>query len=661
MPAKKLPLAPTGILTGAQIAQIATARRQKDRVRLNWYDRYDRYYYPDEINADGGVQAMDPTGRPVLRLVRQEAQEFERRYLANILSPIVEDQQALIGQMPMAKMLPPGDDDAAKVVATKGTHYLTSTYDFCGFVQHWAEAAFHTKLYGDSCLVPEVVADDKRFQGRVAITEVDPHYAFPRFHTGWRRWQLYDLVVAWLMDPADVKDDYGIKVEDEDLEPGTELVQVATYISTKQRTTVVGVSGKQRWEEGLPQHHIEWDLPFHPAVWIFNKQAGGRHGQSDIGQALGLQDMYDFSLNVATDAEIEATYSITHVVDPQKFGEEPFDVGPGETVSSRGGGEIRKISPSPHPRTALDLAERARTDATRVAGTTQARTDGVLPGSIQTGRAIKASQGPQASRLDLTLALMKRGLEKMNQGVLMLQELAPIAGTMTFDIWGRAQGHTFREMFDPQVDIAGWYVTEVTFDRLLGHTHQEKVVQAMQGVAGRLHTRRYGMELIGVEDPEQMEKDVNEEALADARLEAEKQRMLQEAQQGSASPGAPVGPQAKPGIPNVQIPAMAGGPGAQQAGPVPLVRPSVLARQNPVSSGLPQGVGLQEVRQKLAGEKLKGQVFAVGELAIMGQSKNPQLRVTAFEDYRVVRAAIPEAEVRFMAEDKLPAMHELVA
>jgi hypothetical protein len=639
------------ILSAEDIARIGEKRRQEQSWRLRRYDTYDSYLYRDtaETSQGGQVVSMDPAGRAILRPVENlgDWSGMSRRYVANLLRPIVEDETALKGQLPSVQATPPGPEPAAKDRAEKLSHWYHSTYDLSKMSHHHADIAHHLAAYGDGCYLASVIADqDTRYYGRVAAESIDPHFAFPRFYGGWRRFELYDLILAFEMDPADIWATYQIKVRSNTPENTT----VWVYLSRFQKTTVVG--------KGIPTgQHVEWNLYGVPAVWVFNK-AGGRHCQSDIAEALGLQDMYDFSLNLMADGAIESTFGMTVGTNRRSFGEGPVNVGPGELIWKDAQGKLEKIPPTPPSKAAHDLADLSRHDLFTAAGTTPVRQEGEVSGSIQTGKAIQHSQGPQATRLDLKLSLLKNSMEDFNRCLAELQEKAPLFGDRSFEIWGRHKGKDFRQDFTPTSDIDGWYENVVSFDRLMGVSYQGKVVQAMQGVAGKLHDRRYGMELIGIEDPEEMQKRVRQEELEDAQMQAEAQKMMASAQ-------GPTGePQPRPDVPNVTFPGAHQQPGR---GPQPSFRPPQLAQASqpstPPPPAGPQGVTLKDVRDKLLPflQQLKGQVFAIGDLALEGLSQAPQLRITQWEDYRYVHQAVPEASVKQQGEATMPSYKELVA
>src|SRR6266852_512801 len=149
-------------------------------------------------------------------------------------------------------------------------------------------------------------------------------------------------------------------------------------------------------------------------------------------------------------------------------------------------------------------------------GTSQARQQGQLHSSIQTGRAIHAAQGPQATRVELKQAEMGSAIQRANAMTLEMQEKAPYLGDREFDIFGRYHGASFREIFKPKEDIDGWYRNTVFWEPVTGMNLQQKVAIAYEGKAAKLWDSARAMELVGVEDPIGMVKRVEDETMREA-------------------------------------------------------------------------------------------------------------------------------------------------
>jgi hypothetical protein len=70
------------------------------------------------------------------------------------------------------------------------------------------------------------------------------------------------------------------------------------------------------------------------------------------------------------------------------------------------------------------------------------------------------------------------------------------------------------------------------------------------------------------------------------------------------------------------------------------------------------GVSRKAVLATLADVKLRGQVFATGDLATAGQAQTVTLAITDFRDQRAVREAVlpldPKPTIRTFAATKMP-------
>jgi len=88
-------------------------------------------------------------------------------------------------------------------------------------------------------------------------------------------------------------------------------------------------------------------------------------------------------------------------------------------------------------------------------------------------------------------------------------------------------------------------------------------------------------------------------------------------------------------------------------------RPSAQAGGG-IPSGVPQGVSIDAVQTALhvVGSKLKGTVFASGELAQIGQSVKPLLFVSSLGDQKWVQQALqplaPGVKVMYATEEAMP-------
>jgi hypothetical protein len=290
-------------------------------------------------------------------------------------------------------------------------------------------------------------------------------------------------------------------------------------------------------------------------------------------------------------------------------------------------------------------------------GTSQVRQEGTMHSSIQTGRAAHALQGPQATRVELNQAELGAAIQKANAMTLEMQEKAPLLGDHEFEIFGRYKGAAFLQKMSGK-DIDGWYRTSVFWEPVTGMNLQQKTAVAYEGKMAKLWSGHRAMEIAGVDDPTGMQRAIEQETLAEARIGAEAQQIMQGGQQPGG--GAP-GPQGGQGPPT-------GTGGGQPAGnapappPAQIARPRGLGAQGPQSlpTGAPSGVTREAVEKAVAivAPRLKSTVAVVGELAKSGQGKHIELLVSDFRDQPrvtpIVKALDPSASVKVMKEADWP-------
>lgn len=638
----------TPILSKSEILDLAVRRQREFRARDALYDVLGLYYYGRDLSDQTvNVLAMNSQGRPLLRDL-ERYKEASRIYSSQRLAPIVDDYQALVGRMPSTRVEPPDSSTAGEAKAELLTKYLISTQELSDMDRQQAEAGFHMPAYGDACYLLEVDSTLRR----VVWSVVDPRSAFPSFYRGYKRYQVADLIVRTIDDPDSIKRTYGFMPRTADKNDCT----VTIYTSQYQRTVVVGV------DRAVVGPHVEWNLPFCPAQWVFNK-VNGAFGQSDIAQSLGQQDFMDFAYNILIDGLVRNVYgTIISIRNPQQTGQEPIVLGPNPPpiyVEENGGVTATQVGGDIAP--AMQMIQQTIGDINASTGTSQVRQEGQMHGSIQTGRAIHAAQGPQSTRIDLKQENLGASIRRLNAMTLEMQEKAPHLGTREIEIWGRYKGRSFTEKLSGK-DIDGWYRNTVMWDALIGLNLQQREQIATQGVISGLWDDFRARELVGVEDPIGMRDRVKAMKLYQAEVEAEVQRTMQGAMGGQP----PAGGQ---GAPGGGAPSSLGGPGGQAqppSGPPQIMRPPGLAQlgangQPPgLPTGVPQGISRKAVESTLAAvaDKLKGTVWAVGELALTGQSLRPQLIVSDWKDQPLVmqslKPLIPTVKVNAGQEKDLP-------
>lgn len=647
-----------------KVMKMAQERLRDDgfKKRNAQYEKNLKYYEGDGQKA--GVhdsQAMDSKGRTILRDIGSSL-NANRVITVNKISPIVDDYTALLGRWPSVRVPPPLPDSGegsdlgpAERKAQKETRLLQSGFKISQIERQQMQMGFQLTTMGDSCYVLEPDWPKKR----VLPAVYDPRFCFPKFMSGWRRFELYDLVIAYLLPRDEAESEYEIEIKEK-----AKNVLVVTYLSPFQRTVVIGEEVK------VEAAHIEWEFDFCPAEWVHNKVTqNNRYGTADIKDVLALQDLYNFVVNVTADGLVEMTYPITAIINPMQFGQDQIAVGPGEVVALEAGGDIKRIAPTPPPQAGNMMLDQVTNDMMGAAGTTTTRQTGEQPhSSIATGRSLHAAQGPQSTRIELRQIQLGAAITRLSARMLEMQERTPILKEIMegegVEIAGRYQGKSFREMVTA-ADIDGWYETSVTFDQLVGMNDQQKMFVAMQGMASDLGDDIWGREVMGIEDPMGMRDRIESYKLHKAETEGKMQQLVGAgaapgggAPPGGGPPGAPPGGGGAP---------PGGGGGGPTPGP-PLARPlSMTPQPGQLSGAMPQGASLQQIRQAVASiaDRLRGTVWATGDLAMQGHSTQPKILISDHRDYNlvrmVVRAVAPQADVKAEGEDKMPDLKERVA
>jgi hypothetical protein len=631
------------VLDPIEILELWDDRRRAYGERDSLYEIFNRYYRGKSQSAGSpSVQGANSQGRPLLRV--GESVNRERVFSSQRLAPIIDDKQALLGRMPATRVEPKDQSPEGVNNGELLTKFLISTHELSSMDRQQAEMGFYLPCLGDGCYLLEVEPDLRR----VVWTVVDPSTAYPSFMSGYRRYDILDLIIHYDLDPYAARARWGRKFEAEE----QKMVPVTIYISKHQRSVVVGKAQPE-----LVQH-MDWNLKFCPAVWVFNK-LNGQMANSDIAQALVQQDALDFVWAVKLDGLVQNTYPIIGVRNPLSVSGEPIQVGPGAPPVPLGvDGEITVANSTGNLAAANTMSQDLVGEINVATGTSQVRQEGTMHSSIQTGRAAHALQGPQATRVELNQAELGAAIQKANAMTLEMQEKAPLLGDHEFEIYGRYKGAAFLQKMSGK-DIDGWYRTSVFWEPVTGMNLQQKTAVAYEGKMAKLWSGHRAMEIAGVDDPTGMQRQIEQETIAEAHIQAEAQGIMGGGQAPPGGGGPPGG--APPGGPSPQ-----GGPPSPGGGPAPMniARPAGLGADKAPGQGLPtgvpQGVSRDAVQKALGivAPNLKATVAIIGEIAQKGEGKHIEVLVSDFRDVPrvtpILRALDPTAKVNVKKESEWP-------
>src|SRR2546430_7519338 len=538
-----------------------------------------------------------------------ESINSKRTYSARRLAPVVDDYSALMGRLPTSRVEPPDPSPQGEAKAALLTKFLYSTYELSRMGYQQAQAGFFLSSLGDAVYVLE----PEPSLLRVVWSVCSPRNCLPSFYHGYRRFELFDLMVSEVWSPSELRRQWGV-VPDRDT---PEACTVLTYISPQQRTVLIGT------RKPVQVAHADWNLDFCPAVWVFNKVTG-MMGMSDIGNSLEQQDFLDFCFNVWADGIVHMTYPMVGIKNPSNAGDN-FVVGPGAPpVILQGDGDIIVRQTQGDPRALEGIIAQSLQDMHAATGSSQVRQEGQMRSSITTGRAVQSVQGPQSTRIEFKQQVLGEAIEAANSFTLALQFKAPFLREFKGPIFGRWQGQHFQEEFSAE-EIDGWTRNVVTWQALVGMNQQQRMQVAAEGMQFKPWDDLQGREIAGVEDPLGMRKRIESQLLFEAQLQQQMQTPAQ-GQQGQPP----------------------GSPGQQQGASQPsmVFRPPGMALAGQQGQPGLNPDSLRKALQPLA-EKLRGEVFM-----------DTQVLITDDRDYSqvlaVVRALDPGAKVRAISAAKLP-------
>src|SRR5665213_2299996 len=507
------------------IIELCERRMEQYAIRDAAYETYSRYYFGKQSGMGSPSQKiMNAQGRPLMR----DSDSYgggDGEYQGNVLQPPIDDKQALLGRMPASRVEPPDHEPAGLAAGQKMTKYLVSTHELSRMDRQQADMGWMLPCLGDSLYMLDIAKIDRAW--RVVWNVVDPRYAYPKFKSGFQRFDILDLILREYWDAYEAKARFGSHVV-EDLDQGR--VAITTYISQYERVVVVG--GKKRAEV---VQRTPWKLPFCPAVWVFNKVNGG-FAQSDIAQTLIQQDALNFLMQLFLDGAVISTYPIVVAKGSNSIGADGVVVGPGAPhVTTGPDGDLKYVQPLTDLSSIKFGIDAIQGGIYAGTGSSEARQTGQLHSSIQTGRAIHAAQGPQATRVELHHQELGAAIQITNAMTLEMQEKAPHLGNQTFEVFGRIRGKSFLEKFNPKDDINGWYRNSVQWEEMVGMNSQQKGAVASELKAAKVISNRRAMEIVGIDDPHGMQEEIEADLLHEAELQARVQAML--GGQGGAPPG----------------------------------------------------------------------------------------------------------------------------
>lgn len=501
-------------LSVQQILDEAKRRQSNDESRMALYDRCENEYFGNGGDTAGRIAYAD--GRPALERADSIRDSLRQRLGApNLLMPMVDDFVSLKGDIPVMSVTPEDDSEQGRETAIKRSRILRAQWQNSNMEIQQLQAGWYLSVKGDAIYVleplfppknPNDIKTDPVYEGGlkppgVYISVIDPRMAWPRFKSGTQRYELEDLIVAWMTDGRSAKERWPqLTCADDD------TVEVFQFYSSVQKTTI---AANQRVE------HVEHNLGFCPAQWPRNKQTP-RLGQSDIAAVLDVHEEYQTMSKVTNDSLILSTYLMTWIKGAENFPDR-LPIGPGAVIPVAGDGAIGQLGPTAQPQSAQGIMQTQRQHLEQMAGSSPVRTQASIDHSNISARTVHAVQGPMESRISAFQEALGYHIKSLNAKILlMLWKLdgfknGPMTAYTVESKWSAmgTKSQQFTDTFTPD-DLDGWWRTSVEWESQ--SDRHENVVIGLQLQGQGIVPKTYVAQAAGIDDPEMAIKQAQEEA-----------------------------------------------------------------------------------------------------------------------------------------------------
>jgi hypothetical protein len=515
----------------------------------------------------------------------------------------------------------PGEEESEET-AQKNTALIQRVFDESGVKQLQTKQSHSLAVLGDAPYGVVFKEDAKRGDRCLWMRVVDPSYCYPGLDDN-DPGRLLDMLITYEVRRGWAERAYGVS-----LNTDKSHVRLFEYYDDEYRTIQIEKVRVHTWT----LHH---DLGFTPWYWCFN-QVPGMYAQADVAETPKLQGTMNELLILALDAlrrNIDKSYYATGhkgTVEPK----------PGKVVGFPNPNvKIDEFPTAVPPGMITELMQYIQGNAQSMGGISPISMEGMAGGSIVTGsavrhqvEAIEARAKAKHSNLESCYAWIGQAILKIYSAKFPDREMKlRLSETRKFT-------HTGSQVGD-------WTRCVASYGGADGLPQGERQNWAMSGL-GRVHGRRTAIGLVYPErDVESVEQEIDSDQLHSAELTAKAQLAAQQvvqSGQGAEPSGAgqpPVAGASGPAPTPPQVPQRAQQPGAAMLG----------GRTHSISDMklMIQLVDLQT--------KLKGDVYAVGELAIVGMARFPEVAVTDERDRAPVQSGVAaqQATVRVgVSEDE---------
>lgn len=580
------------------------------KLRDQAYRTYENAYL--SRTADGEQQNI--TWRPIMLDGQQQA-DTRGRDPINLTKSIGLHHTAASARPPHVWNEPGTLEN--ETVAEGNTARIQHTLALSGIKLLQTKQANNLAVRGDA--VYGVIWDVADARRPVRVRIVKPDYCYPAIEDQEDPGMLKDLLITYEVRKGWAEQAYGIAI------PGSaSSARVFEFWDDSRRLVQIE---KQK----IHSRTLEHKLGFVPWYWCFN-QVPGMWAQADVAETPKMQGIQNELLVLAQDA-------LRKTVDKAFYA-----IGYKGTIIPVAGKAIgfpnpnTKIGEFPTaapPELIMQVMSFIQDHAQSMAGISPISSEGMAQGSIVTGaavrhqvEAIEARTEAKRTNLEAAYAWLGESILRVIAAKLKDRELILRIG---------------REEIKHSGSVIGdWTRCLASYGSFEGLDTMQRGNWAMQGL-GRVHGRRTAISLAYPErDVEAMEREIDDYQLDQARLSAQSQAAAQQVlQSGQSGPGGG-GPGGAEGQGS-----SGGSPGSAATAPL---RPMQM-QQVPPAPGMSALGGrastLSDLKLlvRLVSGRLKGDVYATGEIAITGMAVAPDAAVERREDLALAQGALSPRHV----------------
>lgn len=592
------------------LRELWQARSQENVFKLRdlAYKTYENAYL--SRTADGEQQNI--TWRPIM-LDSQQQVDTRGRDPINLTKSIGLHHTAASARPPHTWNEPGTIEN--EVVAKANTARIGHVFAASRIKLLQTQQASHLAVRGDA--VYGVIWDKSDRRG-VWVRVIKPDFCYPAMDDAEDVGLLKDILITYQVKKGWAERAYGVKI------PTAESsVRVFEYWDTDRRLVQIE-------KVKIPDRTLEHKLGFVPWYWCFN-QVPGMYAQADVAETPKLQGIQNELLIMAQNAlrrNIDKSY---------------YAIGYKGTIMPMPGKAIgfpnpnTKIGEWPSavpPEMIMQVMSFIQDHAQSMAGISPISSEGMAQGSIVTGAAVRHQVEAIEARTEAKRTNLEAAYSWIGETILRVVATKLKDKELRLRVGREEITHSGSQVGD-------WTRCEASYGSFEGLDTMQRGNWAMQGL-GRVHGRRTAISLAYPErDVEAMEQEIDDfqldQAVLSARSQAAAQEVLQSGQpaQGGGGPGG--GQVGEPGQ----------SPGTAPA--APQLRP-MQPQQSPPAPGLAMLGGrmatLSDLKLllRIAGS-LKGDVYAIGEIAVTGMAVAPDVAVTKAEDRAAVQAVLAPRRV----------------